>query len=424
MKPGPPLVPVSPRLKATLIHPHHDGYVHNLQYLPGAKRLLAGDYPGGLVQVWDAATCKQLFVIDCGAGYRGSTGYFAVSPDSKTLYAPREKRKITQVQRDGKRMYHLEYDGDVRAWDLETGALRDTYKHDPPRGVLAMRPSPDGATFVTTEDLPGEFERRPKAVTSLWDVHKKKARPLPDGLSAYGSFSPDGRDLVDVAHDEAGYVTAVKRFELSTGTEKWSAPITEIAFAGANTFSRDGKTLVGYVRAFPKRKDYSTWRERLMFWDAETGKELGSIPAPGEKVGFGSQFSPDGRTVVCYTYGDKVNNKLYFIDVAERKLVRTLTLTAPSAAGEDMNTNALVHSPDGRRLAVVTLAVPDVPNKRELAVEDLPQPRIHLIDAVSGKVVETLIAPRGGGSCACFSPDGKTLATGGIGRVHLWDVPK
>jgi WD40 repeat protein len=422
-KPGPAPEPVSPRIKATLIHPHHDGYIHNVQYLSGGKRLLAGDYPGGLAQVWDAESDKQLLAIDCGSGYRRTTGYFTVSPDGQTLYAPRGKQKITQLQRDGKRLIRWEFDGDVRAWDLQKGTLRDVYKHDPPRNMELMRFSPDGSAFITTEEPPGEFERRPKPVSSLWDVRTKRARPLPEGMSAYGNFSPDGKSLVDVTHDELGYVTAVKLFDVATGKEKWSAPIPEAAFAGASLFTRDGKAIIGYIRAFPKRKDYSTWRERLVFWDAETGKELASIPGPGEKVGFGSQLAPDGRMIVCYTYGDKVNNKLYFIDVADRKLMRTLTLTKP-ASGEGMNTNTIVFSPDGHRIAAATVAFPDVPNKRDLAVDDLPQPRIHLVDVAAGTVVETMVGPRGGGFCAAFSPDGKTLATGGIGRVYLWELSK
>jgi len=41
---------------------------------------------------------------------------------------------------------------------------------------------------------------------------------------------------------------------------------------------------------------------------------------------------------------------------------------------------------------------------------------------VIGEIRETLIAPPGFPGSACFSPDGKTLATGGRGKVHLWDV--
>jgi WD40 repeat protein len=45
-----------------------------------------------------------------------------------------------------------------------------------------------------------------------------------------------------------------------------------------------------------------------------------------------------------------------------------------------------------------------------------------MIDAAAGEVRESMIAPPGFVFSACFSPDGKTLATSGLGRVLLWDL--
>jgi hypothetical protein len=45
-----------------------------------------------------------------------------------------------------------------------------------------------------------------------------------------------------------------------------------------------------------------------------------------------------------------------------------------------------------------------------------------LIDVAAGEIRETLIAPPGFAGTPCFSPDGKTLATSGLGKVHLWDL--
>jgi WD40 repeat protein len=61
---------------------------------------------------------------------------------------------------------------------------------------------------------------------------------------------------------------------------------------------------------------------------------------------------------------------------------------------------------------------------RDLDPRDLPQPRILLIEAATGEIRETMIAPQAIAYAVCFSPDGRTLATGGHGRVLLWDMMK
>src|SRR5262249_23630861 len=60
-----------------------------------------------------------------------------------------------------------EVSGDVRAWDLDTGELRHSWKHDPPRGVIGMVLSPDGSTAATFEALSGESDKsEPARATS------------------------------------------------------------------------------------------------------------------------------------------------------------------------------------------------------------------------------------------------------------------
>ncbi len=59
---------------------------------------------------------------------------------------------------------------------------------------------------------------------------------------------------------------------------------------------------------------------------------------------------------------------------------------------------------------------------REPSPEDVAQPRIHLVDVTTGEICETLVGPQAFTASVCFSPDGKTLASGGYGQVDLWDV--
>ena len=58
------------------------------------------------------------------------------------------------------------------------------------------------------------------------------------------------------------------------------------------------------------------------------------------------------------------------------------------------------------------------------APEDLPQPRVSLIDLLGRRAPRVLVAPHGYPGAVTFSPDGKTLAFGGGGAVHLFDLRK
>ena len=62
--------------------------------------------------------------------------------------------------------------------------------------------------------------------------------------------------------------------------------------------------------------------------------------------------------------------------------------------------------------------------RREPDPRDLPQPRISLVDLTGKTPLRILIAPQGYAGQPAFSPDGKTLAFGSSGAVHLFDLTK
>ena len=57
--PGPKLVPISGRFKGTLAHAHPDGNVCAIKFSPDGTRVIAGDYPGGVIHIWDLASRER-----------------------------------------------------------------------------------------------------------------------------------------------------------------------------------------------------------------------------------------------------------------------------------------------------------------------------------------------------------------------------
>jgi WD40 repeat protein len=408
---------VSTRLVKELIHPNKTSYLTGIQFDTNGKRLIAGDYPGGVVAVWDIETAKRITTIETGYGSRSSMNYFFITPDWKTLIVSRRgKRKIDRIEKDGKQMQQLECDGNIRAWDLTTGELKRTYQHDPPRFIHAMTLSPDGSKFFTSEWLPGIFEDSPKDTGSLWDVKTGEFVDLGMNVETYSIFAPDGKTIATATRDKDA--TTLRLLNAVTGKEKLSIPVKEKnASVSISKFSPDGKLmLVGY-QVFEKANDWKNYQYRFEVLEATTGKKVASLAAAKNEA-LPASFAPDGQTLAAYNF--RGQPKLLLFNIPENRVVETIVL-GTEVKGERMITREPAFSPDGKQLAIITHAIPDT-NDRELDALDISQPRIHLIDLLSGQIRETLIAPQGFSMSLCFSPDSRTLAVGGHGRVLLFDV--
>ncbi len=408
-------------------HPNKTGSIAGISYSPDGKRLIAGGYPGGTVVVWDIPTGKRLSTIETGHTYRGNSQIFVVSPDWKTLYASWPgKIKTKTVEHDGKQLTRWEFDGLVRAWDLLTGKLQKIYKHDTPRFIYDMEFSPNGTQFITSEKVPGTYERDAKPARTLWDVTSGRNRPLPDNVKSFGTLSPDGKILANTIVDPKGHTTALKLFDQATGKEKLSIPIKE-----KNTevsiwkYSPNGNLILGSYRVLKGADEPKNKQSWLKLWDAATGHEVASLEEQKDYYS-STHFSADGKTltVACWKLWAGSEVSLFHYSIADRKKspFKTLILAEqPKAKGERLWATAPIYSPDGRWLALSTQVYPPSEGNDPDAC-DLPQPRIHLIDVPAGQLRQTLVGPQGFAQSPCFSPDGRTLASSGHGCVLLWDM--
>lgn len=399
---------VSRQLRQTLVHSAKAEYVLDPQFSPDGQRIVARSYPSGIVQVWQVETGNQLTRIETDAG---NWSNWAVARDWTRVYVSRIHKNVLAVAADGGSRHRWDFDSNVRAWDLTTGELKDTFQFTPSRGIDRLCLSPDGTRLVTFEQPSGEYESRPPRTTSLWNVKTKQFRSLRAGLDGESAhFSADGTKLLTSQVDEQFRLVAWKVLDVKTGTEKLSLPpARQDLYPGLAALSPDGKLLAAEIVSVEPKQSW------LKVQDIETGAQLISYEGDAEDNWGAPVFSPDGRTLVMTTFNSQPT-KLITLDVTARKLSKILVL-------EDQ---AIVHnptfSPDGRWLMVVTQVFPEDTAGRHREPSETPQARIHKIDVAAQTVVETLIAPQGFVKAASFSPDGKLFATGSTGKVLIWNL--
>jgi RNA polymerase sigma factor (sigma-70 family) len=204
-----------------------------------------------------------------------------------------------------------------------------------------------------------------------------------------------------------------------------SARLRHGGIVNAVAYSPDGKLLVSGC------DDYL-----IRIWDARTGKKLRQLIGHTSWP-FALAFSPDGRTLASGANDSTV--RLW--EVATGRLVWTITEKGAIssvafcsdgktlAAGcwdcrvrlLDTATGTCLRTFERHAARVMTLALS--PDDRLLASGSWEDKRICLWNVETGKLVRELGKRKHEVGATRFSPDGKTLATGGIdGPIHLWDV--
>lgn len=420
------LLPVSPGIARELMHPNRSAVVSNIQFSPDGKRIIGSDYPGGTIVLWDAESGQQVTEVQAESGGRGTSAYFHVSSDWSRVYVAEEndtQRKYQVIEEDGERKLDFTYGSYIRCWDLNTGEVIEDLQHDPPRSIRGMILMPDGERILSQyESLPGLLGNPGMSGhATLWNTATNEQTALRGG---FGPVSVDGKLIGQKTDDDDGYTRELAILDAQT----FEPQLTIATDPGPNwtyiwSIRNGGDLVLGTTRVFDKPADYVHYSAKLVAWGGKTGQELAVFEGEPDDMFLthSESFSPAGD-LCALTNWRSDERKLFVLRTDDLSVVHEVSL-GTSLEGEWMFARAPVFTPDGKWIAVVTQDFSrwDAPVRIDNAL-DLPQPRIHLIDVASGKIAKTLTAPQGIPTGVTFSPDGKYLATGGLGRVQLWDM--
>lgn len=281
---------------------------------------------------------------------------------------------------DGKTLASVATDHAVRLWDAGTGkqlgalgeqlAYANVYQAT--RWLSCVAVSPDGKTVASGTRY---------GLVTIWEsaTGKELHRLTPAEGVVSLDFAPDGRSLASVGRD------SVRVYDPATGKELYrlTGPAELMTLV---RFSPDGKKVgTGGVQG------------TVRLWDVNTKKELHQFNGLAGAVN-ALAFSGDGKHLAS----GSGESKLLVWDVASAKMEGRF---------------------DGHRGGVVGLGLSK--DGKVLTSAGARDGEIRLCDVAGKDKTRVLVGPPDVLNAAALSPDGKTLALGGVqGSVFLWDLTK
>lgn len=386
-----------------------------------------------------------------------------------------------QFSADGKQLRVSEWNGPVSAWDAATGIRLRLWKPPPSKtlnkgtrkeGAVEGVMSPDGRVIVwemaccSMGGCPSVWMdglRVHDAETNKMLFRKKFIDPDKDSseresyhneLNWSFAFTSDGKRLMADGDDK------LLVWEAATGRE-----LKTIKVPGMLRFSQapDGRYAV--IEEAVKDRDHT----RLRLWDIEAGKPLRELlptfdnvknavgktllvfasngktlliatdstlrlfdartgeerTVPGHRAPVTARFSTDGRTLFT-----ACAQKRWSWNISRKE--PTLLCPEPRKAWEadcldqSVDRQLLLHlSPEIARRVHDRLStcMAGSPDKRLVAIAEKESGLVRVVEIASGKMRAEFAGHRHGVRSLAFSPDGKTLASGGEDNVvFIWDV--
>lgn len=446
--------------------------IDNIAFSPDGKVLAIG-YRKGAVQLWDAKTgrLKTTFQRPQSGEYIGSANIIAFSPDGRTVASISEwqtKLYLWHVETGDHTTHHI---GNVPAphnqslrfspggqtlvrlrsnritlWDVKTGTLKKTFTGDINHRLDLVWFRPDGRSVVASD--------WDSSYTYMWDVDTGVQKDITDIEKNIACISPDEETWV--LKRKINNKNYIQLWDVAKARPKKT--IQWIEGGEPILFSPDGKTLVtgyGYKAV--------GYKYTMNLWNVENITNIGIEPMT---EAYKATLTSDnlGQFALRFSYNKKrllqigeANGNLWH--TPSRAVVTEFSRYAPNGSNGQINPvfitsdrQAIIRTQEGFGLWDFTKGnyklIP-VNDQRWGSPETLclsPDEKllasswdtnIYLWDVATGTYKMTLTGHERVVISLCFSPDGKTLASGdGRGRalrdpmlhpsgppkIRFWDV--
>lgn len=433
-----------------------DGVVnlkYSLAFSPDGKIIASAENVPAEIKLWSVETGEVIKVL---TGHKSPVKSVAFSPDGRTLVSGSHDRTlklwdihsgqeilslrhIKQVETvafspNGKVLASGGEDSKIRLWSLENGKeVRTLSGHT---GIVwSVAFSPNGQMLVS-----GGADK----LLKLWDIETgrtlKTIKSHPDLVESVG-FLLGGKTLASGGRDSAINTWSAETGEKIRSFEGKAWDISSVAF------SPDGQMLAlasadksiklwdivtrqpmlsfqarkyeadypPVSMAFsPDSKTVASGGDDVKIWNIESGQKQ-TITGPIEsafKNTFSVAFSPDGNILasgICREYSDPevgcVKGEIKLWNAETGRFLRAIKGN-PSEV-------LLVFSPDGSTIASL----------ESWSYWDKTPKSITLWSVQNGEVVKSINSAGSEVSSIAFSPDGKTLVSGGLDEsVKIWSL--